>query len=388
MTAGRGGRPGGDRAPRARSRSRRSSTSRCTTPTAASTPPADRRAAAATSSPAPRSVPLFGAVVARALDALVGGGRPPGRVDGGRGGRRPGHAGPQQSSPRRRRARRPCATCSSSAPPRSGACTPRTCRSRSRRQPSPSSAGRRGRRAARTDPPTGPIVVSLGELPRLPGPCVVLANELLDNLPFGLLERTPDGWAEVHVGVDGDRLVEVLVPTDGLAARRRRSGSRVPRAGRRGRLGARRRRRWPGRAGAWSPSTTPSTTARAGARDRGRSGCAPTAATPAAEPPLEALGTQDITCEVAVDQLPPPSSDRVAGRLAARPRHRRAGRGGPRASGTSGPPSATSPPCGPAAGSPRPRRSSIPPASGASACPRVDRALTHSGNIPRRGSSV
>jgi SAM-dependent MidA family methyltransferase len=27
-------------------------------------------------------------------------------------------------------------------------------------------------------------------------------------------------------------------------------------------------------------------------------------------PPLEALGTQDITCEVAVDQLPVPATDR------------------------------------------------------------------------------
>ena len=35
----------------------------------------------------------------------------------------------------------------------------------------------------------GPIVVSLAELPRLAAPCVVLANELLDNLPFDLWER-------------------------------------------------------------------------------------------------------------------------------------------------------------------------------------------------------
>ena len=37
--------------------------------------------------------------------------------------------------------------------------------------------------------PPGPIVVSVTDLPRLPGPCVVIANELLDNLPFGLLEH-------------------------------------------------------------------------------------------------------------------------------------------------------------------------------------------------------
>jgi SAM-dependent MidA family methyltransferase len=69
-------------------------------------------------------------------------------------------------------------------------------------------------------PPPGPIVVSLPELPRLDGPCVVLANELLDNLPIGIAERTPAGWAEVRVGLEGDQLVEVLLPRAGRATRR------------------------------------------------------------------------------------------------------------------------------------------------------------------------
>ena len=47
--------------------------------------------------------------------------------------------------------------------------------------------------------PTGPICVSLAELPRLVGPAVVLANELLDNLPFALAELTGGGWCEVRV---------------------------------------------------------------------------------------------------------------------------------------------------------------------------------------------
>jgi len=34
-----------------------------------------------------------------------------------------------------------------------------------------------------------------------PGPVVVLANELLDNLPFGMVELTEAGWAEVGVGL-------------------------------------------------------------------------------------------------------------------------------------------------------------------------------------------
>ena len=44
------------------------------------------------------------------------------------------------------------------------------------------------------------------------GPVVVLANELLDNLPIGLAERTAEGWAEVAVGAEEGVLVEVLRP--------------------------------------------------------------------------------------------------------------------------------------------------------------------------------
>ena len=44
------------------------------------------------------------------------------------------------------------------------------------------------------------------------GPTVVLANELLDNLPVALAERGADGWSEVRVGAAGGRLVEVLGP--------------------------------------------------------------------------------------------------------------------------------------------------------------------------------
>ncbi|HEX7520720.1 MAG TPA: SAM-dependent methyltransferase [Acidimicrobiia bacterium] len=57
----------------------------------------------------------------------------------------------------------------------------------------------------------GPIVSSLPELPSTPFTGVVLANELLDNLPFRIVERVADGWAEVRVGFDGTTLIEVLV---------------------------------------------------------------------------------------------------------------------------------------------------------------------------------
>ncbi|MET0727686.1 MAG: SAM-dependent methyltransferase [Acidimicrobiales bacterium] len=158
-------------------------------------------------------------------------------------------------------------------------------------------------------PPAGPLVVSRAELPRLPGPCVVLANELLDNLPFGLLERTADGWAEVRVGATGDALVEVLAPTDAPGPPEAPVGARIPRQ--------QAAQRWladalelAGGAGRVVALDYASTTAELAARPwtdwvrtyrrHGRGG-----------PPLEDLGTQDITCEVAIDQLgTAPTGDR------------------------------------------------------------------------------
>jgi SAM-dependent MidA family methyltransferase len=163
--------------------------------------------------------------------------------------------------------------------------------------------------AGRLEPPPGPILVSRADLPRLPGPVVVLANELLDNLPFGLLERTPEGWAEVRVGeVDGE-LVEVLFPALDEPPADVSIGARVPRqqaaaawvrealelAG----VG--------GRVVAFDYAATTDALARRPWREwvrtyrrHERGG-----------PPLEALGSQDITCEVAVDQLGvTPTSDR------------------------------------------------------------------------------
>ena len=58
----------------------------------------------------------------------------------------------------------------------------------------------------------GPIVSSLGELPAVPFTGVVVANELLDNLPFRLVERSPDGWNEIRVAEAGGAFAEELVP--------------------------------------------------------------------------------------------------------------------------------------------------------------------------------
>jgi SAM-dependent MidA family methyltransferase len=154
---------------------------------------------------------------------------------------------------------------------------------------------------------TGPVVAVLDDLPLVPVTGVVLANELLDNLPFRLLERTVAGWSEVLVGVDGDDLVEVLVVAPREASREATllapdavTGSRLPLQ-----RGA---SLWLRRALALVErgrvvlvdyaDASPSLVARPWEewlrtyRSHGRGGR-----------PLDAPGEQDVTCEVAVDQL-------------------------------------------------------------------------------------
>ncbi|MEX0743155.1 MAG: SAM-dependent methyltransferase, partial [Actinomycetota bacterium] len=53
----------------------------------------------------------------------------------------------------------------------------------------------------------------LADVERL-DPGVLIANELLDNLPFRRVRRRGDALAEIRVGLDGDRIVEVEVPGD------------------------------------------------------------------------------------------------------------------------------------------------------------------------------
>ncbi len=71
-------------------------------------------------------------------------------------------------------------------------------------------------------PGGGPRVASLSELPAGPLTGVIFANELLDNLPFALLERTTTGWSEVRVAesadADGPSLIEVLTPASATDA--------------------------------------------------------------------------------------------------------------------------------------------------------------------------
>lgn len=64
-------------------------------------------------------------------------------------------------------------------------------------------------------PVVGPLVATLPELPEGPLVGVVLANELLDNLPVDLYERRGRQWFCVNVGFGSDGgLAEVLLPVE------------------------------------------------------------------------------------------------------------------------------------------------------------------------------
>ena len=86
-------------------------------------------------------------------------------------------------------------------------------------------------------PGSGPMVTALAELPAGPAIGVVIANELADNLPFRIVERTAGGWNEIRVAEAGMSFAELALPADeGLAARADRLtdgvdlpvGSRIP----------------------------------------------------------------------------------------------------------------------------------------------------------------
>jgi len=79
-------------------------------------------------------------------------------------------------------------------------------------------------RPAPDDAPTavsgsGPVFVALDELPALELAAVVLANELLDNLPFGIAERTAEGWVEIRITTGDEGFAEVRVPAEPADAR-------------------------------------------------------------------------------------------------------------------------------------------------------------------------
>ncbi len=162
---------------------------------------------------------------------------------------------------------------------------------------------------------SGPRFVSLPDLPALPVSGVVIANELLDNLPTRVVRREEEGWAELHATLagTGPALTECWVAcTDDEAAALDRTLPPVP-------VGVpvplhQEARRWIRRAldlltagrlvvVDYGEPTTAELVDRRPDRswlrtfhghDRGR-------------PPLEALGQQDVTVDVAFDQLAPPA---------------------------------------------------------------------------------
>jgi SAM-dependent MidA family methyltransferase len=164
---------------------------------------------------------------------------------------------------------------------------------------------------------TGPMFTSLAELPGEPFVGVVVANELLDNMAFLLLQRSHPGWSEVRVGEVEGELVEVLVPADpNLQTEADRLAPEAPPGGRiplqqRSRIWLREALATVQRGGVAVmdyADVTPSLAARPWDewlrtyRVHGRGGH-----------PLATPGAQDVTCEVAVDQLDsvrPPSRDR------------------------------------------------------------------------------
>lgn len=163
-------------------------------------------------------------------------------------------------------------------------------------------------------PSTGPVVSALADLPSERFTGVVLANELLDNLPFRLFERADGHWAEVRIGLEGEVLV--LAPPDAESACSRFApdapvGGRIP---------------LQHRAATWVrdalrlldhgrvvvvdyADATPSM-----ARRPWREWVRTYRAHGRGTEPVTDPGLQDITCEVAVDQLAavrPPDADRA-----------------------------------------------------------------------------
>jgi len=63
----------------------------------------------------------------------------------------------------------------------------------------------------REEQPTSDKLISIANIPEVPLVGAVIANELLDNLPFDLLEGNGKCWKEVRVGLMDDQFVETLI---------------------------------------------------------------------------------------------------------------------------------------------------------------------------------
>ncbi len=158
--------------------------------------------------------------------------------------------------------------------------------------------------ALRAEHPAG--ATSLTALPERIDVGIVLANELLDNLPFRVIERTDDGWCDVYVDLDVDGgLVERLGPPAGGSPGDGRSRARVPvQTPARSWVESARARIGDGAVIAIDYVSTTADLARLADagwlrtyRVQQRGG-----------DPLDRPGAQDLTADVCVDQLPPPDA--------------------------------------------------------------------------------
>lgn len=155
----------------------------------------------------------------------------------------------------------------------------------------------------------GPWFSSVTDLPAGPITGAVIANELLDNIPFGLMHRGVGGWVEVCLERSGEGVTEVLVECENPVAGRldelapdASPGDRVP---------------WQGGAAAWIQRAqslvesglvlvfdygrSTAEMAKLGQPDWLRT----YRSHERGSDPLESPGSRDITADVAIDQLPP-----------------------------------------------------------------------------------
>jgi SAM-dependent MidA family methyltransferase len=87
-----------------------------------------------------------------------------------------------------------------------------------------------GEEAATPEPNAGPVIAALDDLPAVNvDGVVILANELLDNLPFGVAEWDGARWQEVRISFEGDDFRDLLVPMEqGAPDASVPAGTRVP----------------------------------------------------------------------------------------------------------------------------------------------------------------
>ena len=158
--------------------------------------------------------------------------------------------------------------------------------------------------ALRASHPSG--IESRADFPAQPiGAGVVVANELLDNLAFSGWERADDGWHDVLIDEHGSEVFGELVELDLPGLDRAPSGARIPRQDAAARwVGAARRVLDTGVVVAFDYTVAdtatlanqPWATWLRTYRGQGRGGH-----------PADRPGEQDITSDVALDQLPPAS---------------------------------------------------------------------------------